>query len=113
MRGHGKLRLQEAKLAISEFERLTDGVRYSLELKLIYVENGVDFTLTYGDIDDRFYYSMVSMYANIMNQVNQDETAEWFDEFEERLEAVVLKTDGIGWGFHDNLAELRAQIRWI
>jgi hypothetical protein len=53
------------------------------------------------------------MYADIIDQVNEDETAELFDEFEERLEAVVSKTEGIGWGFHDHLAELHAQIRWI
>lgn len=111
--GFGKLRLQEAKNAISEFERLTENVKYSLELKLIYVENGVDFTLNYGDIDERFYYSVASMYADIIDQVNEDETAELFDEYEERIEAIVLKTEGIGWGFHDHLAELHAQIRWI
>ncbi|MEI0737504.1 hypothetical protein VQ056_13930 [Paenibacillus sp. JTLBN-2024] len=48
------------------------------------------------------------MYADIIDQVNEDETAELFDEFEERLEAVVSKTEGIGWGFHDNLANLHA-----
>ncbi|MBD2865225.1 DUF6155 family protein [Paenibacillus oceani] len=112
-RGHGKLRLQEAKHAISEFEKLTGSVQYSLELKLIYVENGVDFTLSYGDIDERFYYSMVSVYADIIAQVNEDETAELFDEFEERLEAVVSKTEGIGWGFHDRLVELYAEVQWI
>lgn len=112
-RGFGKLRLQEAKHAISEFERLTGNVKYSLELKLIYVENGVDFTLSYGEIDERFYYSMASMYADIIGQVNEDEMAEWFDEYDERLEAIVSKTAGIGWGFHESLTELHAQIRWI
>ncbi|MFP4978683.1 hypothetical protein ACE6ED_24975 [Paenibacillus sp. CN-4] len=112
-RGHGKLRLKEAEQAVSEFERLTESARYSLELKLIYVENGVDYTLSYGDIDARFYYNIVSMYAEIIDQVNEDETAELFDKFEERLEAAVSKTEGIGWGFHDNLAELYVQIRWI
>lgn len=101
----------EAEHAISEFERLTGNPKYVLELKLVYVENGVDYTLIYGDIDERFYYSMASMYADIIDHVNEDETAEFFDEFEERLEAVVLKTEGIGWSFHDNLAELHAQLR--
>ncbi|GFN33515.1 plasmid pRiA4b ORF-3 family protein [Paenibacillus xylaniclasticus] len=98
-RGLGKLRLQDAQRAISEFKRLTGSLLYSTELKLIYVENGVDFTLTYGDIDERFYNSIVSMYADIVDQVNEDETGELFDEFEERLAAVVANTDGIGWGF--------------
>lgn len=111
-RGHGKLRLQEAKQAISEFERLTGSVKYSLELKLIYVENGVDFVRSFGDIDERFYNSMASMYADIVDTVNEDETAELFDEYEERLEAIVSQSDGIGWGFHDVLADYHAQLRW-
>ncbi|REK76061.1 DUF6155 family protein [Paenibacillus paeoniae] len=112
-RGHGKLRLQEAKKAISEFKKLTGSEKYSLELKLIYVEKGVEFTLCYGDIDERFYYSMASVYVDIIDLVNEDETVELFDEFEERLEAVVSKTEGIGWGFHDDLADIHAQLRWF
>ncbi|WP_236340335.1 plasmid pRiA4b ORF-3 family protein [Paenibacillus plantiphilus] len=112
-RGFGKLKLQEAKKAISEFERLTGSVKYSMELQLIYVENGVDFTLSYGDIDERFYNSMESVYADVINLVNEDETAELFDEYEERIEAIVSKTEEMGWGFHDGLAALYAQIRWI
>lgn len=112
-RGFGKLKLQEAKKAISEFERLTGSVKYSMELKLIYVENGVDFTLSYGDVDERFYNSMESVYADVIDLVNEDETAELFDEYEERIEAIVSKTEEVGWGFHDGLAALYAQIRWI
>ncbi len=112
-RGHGKLRLQEAEKAISEFERLTGNIKYSLELKLVYVEMGVSFTLTYGDIDERFYYSMESMYAEVIETVNEDDTAKLFDEYEERISAIVSDTDGIGWGFHENLADLHSQLRWI
>jgi hypothetical protein len=110
--GHGKLGLKAAKNAISEFRKLTGDVKRSLELKLIYVENGVKFTLTYGDIDERFYYSMESMYADIINQINEDETGELFEEFEERLEAIVLNAKGVGWGFHDNLVEIHGQLQW-
>jgi hypothetical protein len=108
--GHGKLGLKAAKNAISEFRKLTGDVKRSLELKLIYVENGVRFTLTYGDIDERFYNSMESMYADIINQVNKDETGELFEEFEERIEAIVWDTREVGWGFHDNLAEIHGQL---
>ncbi|PWW07530.1 hypothetical protein DFQ01_102429 [Paenibacillus cellulosilyticus] len=109
-RGHGKLRLKEAKSAIAEFERLTGNEKYSLELKLIYVENGVEFTLAFGDIDERFYYSMTSMYADMIDAVNEDETGARFDEYKERLEAIVSRTRGIGWGFHDALDDLHAQL---
>lgn len=112
-RGIGKLRLQQAKKAITEFEKLTGSARYALELRLIYVENGVDFTQSYGDIDERFYHSMISMYATIIEQVNEDETGELFDEYEERIEAIVPKTEGVGWGLHSNMSELYTLIRWI
>lgn len=108
--GDGKLRLKAAKNAISEFGKLTGDVKRSLELKLIYVENGVRFTLTYGDMDERFYNSMESVYADIINQVNKDETGELFEEFEERLEAIVWDTREVGWGFHENLAEIHGQL---
>ncbi len=109
-RGHGKLGLKAAKNAISEFGKLTGDIKRSLELKLIYVENGIRFTLAYGDIDERFYNSMASMYADIINQVNEDETGELFDEFEERLETVVMNTKEIGWGFYEALAEMYGQL---
>lgn len=109
-RGHGKLGLKAAKNAISEFGKLTDDVKRSLELKLIYVENGIRFILAYEDIDERFYNSMASMYADTINQVNEDETGELFEEFEERLETIVMNTKGIGWGFYETLAEIYGQL---
>lgn len=109
-RGHGKLRLKEAKMAISDFERLTGSRKHSLELKLVYVEMGVDFTLSFGDIDERFYNSIASMYAEVIDAVNEDETGEWFTEYEDRLEAIVSGTHDIGWGFQEVLADLHAQL---
>ncbi|CAM4176550.1 plasmid pRiA4b ORF-3 family protein [Paenibacillus alkaliterrae] len=112
-RGHGKLRLQEAKKAISEFEKLTGNEKYTLELKLFYVEMGVSFTLTYGDIDDRFYDSMEAVYADVIRTVNFDDTAELFEEYEERISAIVSDTKGIGWGFHDSLSHMHERLRWM
>lgn len=112
-RGHGKLRLQEAKKAISEFERLTDNIKYTVELKMVYVEMGVSFTCTYGDIDERFYNSIESAYANVINTLNDDETGELFEDYEERISAVVSNTSEIGWGFHDTLDIIHSQLRWM
>ena len=112
-RGSAKLRLQEAKKAISEFERLTGNIKYSLELKLIYVEMGVSYVLTNDVSSVWFYESMESMYADVIKTVNEDETAELFDEYEERISAIVSNTEGIGWGFHENLADLHSQLIWI
>ncbi len=111
-RGEPKLRLQEAKKAISEFEKLTGSMKHVFQLKLIYVELGVSFTVDYGDIDERFYNSMVSVYSDIIDHVNDDEEGVLYEEYKDRLAKIVSDTSGIGWGFHDELAYLHAEIAW-
>ncbi|MCR2806256.1 plasmid pRiA4b ORF-3 family protein [Paenibacillus soyae] len=109
-RGQPKLRLQEAKKAIAEFEKLTGSMKHVFELKLIYVESGVDFTVTYGDIDERFYRSMVSVYADVIGMANEDPMGELLEEYGDRLQKIVTDTEGIGWGFQDALVELHAEL---
>ncbi|GGH80630.1 DNA repair protein RadC [Pullulanibacillus pueri] len=109
-RGFGKLRLSQAKKAISSFKKITGDEGLTFELMLYYVEQGVDFTNTYGDIDERFYNSMLSMYEKVIEQCNKNE--DLFKAYKERLEAIVIDTEGIGWGFHDALEYLYYSIEW-
>lgn len=101
-KGYGKLRLSEAKKAISNFKKTTNNHLLTTELMLYYVEQGVEFTNTYGDIDERFYISMETMYEKVIKICNEEK--EFIQIFKERLKTVVTDTDGIGWGFHDQLA---------
>lgn len=101
-KGHGELRLSEAKKAISNFKKTTKNHLLTTELMLHYVEQGVEFTNTYGDIDERFYISMETMYEKVITICNEEE--EFIQLFKERLKKIVMDTDGIGWGFHDQLA---------
>ncbi|MFC4768229.1 plasmid pRiA4b ORF-3 family protein [Effusibacillus consociatus] len=112
-RGFGKLKLAEAKKAIQEFEMITGDKRRTLELKLLYVEQGVLFTNTFGDIDSRFYSSMESMFASIIDMINQEKNRELFDEYEDRLAAVLRDTSDLGWGFHENLTDIFYGAAWI
>jgi hypothetical protein len=103
--GDAQLRLGEARKTIREFEKITQNRRLSMELKLSYVEMGVVFTNTYGDIDGRFYNSIESMYRTVIEMLNEEDSAQWHQLFGERVRAVVENTEGIGWGFHDALAD--------
>ncbi|MFE5318708.1 hypothetical protein ACFQ88_08370 [Paenibacillus sp. NPDC056579] len=69
---------------------------------------GVSYTNIYGEIDGRFYNSMLQMYAEV---IRTDDTGKLIEEYDERIAAIVAGTVGIGWGFHDVLAELYEQIR--
>ncbi|WP_416147545.1 DUF6155 family protein [Salipaludibacillus sp. HK11] len=99
-----KLRLKEAKKSISNFKKMTNDLIRTVDLMLYYVEIGTEFTNTYGDIDESFYGSMVSMFEKVVNECLKNE--ELYAKFKDRMDTVVEDSDGIGWGYHDVLDEL-------
>jgi hypothetical protein len=50
-RGLGKARLSIAKKAISDFKKISSSPELICDLMLFYVEQGVEFTNEYGDIN--------------------------------------------------------------
>lgn len=103
-RGYGKLRLSQAKKAISEFKKMTGNEFKTMELMLYYVEQGVDFINSFGDIDEKLYNSMISVYEKVTSACAREE--DYYRAFADRLTQIVTATEGIGWGFHDDLAYL-------
>ena len=109
-RGFGKMKLTEAKDAISTFEKVSKDNIKTLDLMVYYVEIGTVFTNTYGDIDSKFYNSMISMFSKVIEECKYDEQI--FNLFNERLENIVEDASGIGWGYHDSLSELYYSVEW-
>ena len=78
---------------------------------LHYVEQGASFTLEFGDIDGRFYDSLMRMINSILDhskQLNSIELAHLTKRFEE-LDAVTK--DEIGWGFSDHITDVTIQLK--
>ncbi len=74
-RGFPELKYSIARKAISDFKKVCRDPVAIIDLQLTYVEYGVKCTLQYGDIDERFYSSMESMFrtsleADPYTQVN-------------------------------------------
>lgn len=103
-KGFAKLRLAQAKKAITEFKKYSKDELKTLDLMIYYVEVGVDFTNTYGDINERFYSSIGAMYESALKKIDGDDRIESL--FKDRLKSIVDKTSEIGWGFHDYLADV-------
>ncbi|MEG0260265.1 MAG: DUF6155 family protein [Lysinibacillus sp.] len=110
-RGHGKLRLKEAKNAIANFKKLTGDHEKTVDLMLIYVEFGTKFTNTYGDIDGPFYDSMITMYGKVTDACDEDEAL--FHTFKDRLYGIIEETEGLGWGYHDCVCDSYYTIEWV
>lgn len=101
--GFGKARLSVAKKAISDFSKISNNTEFIAELMIYYVEIGVEYTKTYGDITETFYNSMEGMYDKALNLImNEDH----IDKFQKRCFKIIEDSDGTGWGFNEQLTEI-------
>jgi hypothetical protein len=101
--GFGKARLSVAKKAITEFKKVCDDRTLIADLMVFYVENGVNYTECYGDINEQFYLSMESMYERALKFITDNDLTEVFND---RCLKIVRDTEDMGWGFHDQLGEI-------
>lgn len=104
-RGFGKLKLGEARKAIRDYRKATGNLNGTAELLMTYVENGVQFTDQYGDIDERFYSSIESALGELAALL-RGEARGLYPQFRNRLAGVEQMANGIGWGFHDFIADV-------
>jgi hypothetical protein len=99
------VKISLARKAISDYRKAAGDPEGLAELMLFYVECGVDFTLEFGDINEAFYYSVVSVFSDGMKMLNQCE-----DDVVRRLlprfEGAVHSTADTGWGFYDSLRDI-------
>ena len=101
-RGFG-YNLKQGKQAISDFKKLGASAELLADLMLFYVETGVKFTAEYGDMNEAFYNSMDSTYANALKIINKEGLT---DKFKLRAFQVLEVTRNMGWGFHDSLSAI-------
>ncbi len=99
-RGYGKAKLSVAKKAVSDYKKLSKNPVNIADIMIFYVEQGVKFTNSYGDIDEAFYISMENMYEKAAGWIVQHNLQ---DLFVDRCQRIVKETRHIGWGFHDGL----------
>lgn len=105
-RGFPRLNLRSARKAINDFKKACANPAAVADLMIFYVEQGVICTRTYGDIDERFYASLESVYAEAINVITQSNDSVMLEYFRPRMQQIVYNTRNIGWGFHDELSRL-------
>ena len=102
-RGLGRMRLATARKAISDYKKMPHSPEGLADVMAYYVEMGVAFTNSYGDINAAFYNSMASMYGDFLRYITEQELE---DQFKERALVILKKSSNIGWGFSDQVSEL-------
>lgn len=100
------VRLSECRRAISEFRKANGNARDTLLLMTYYVQCGNDFTLEFGDMDERFYDSMCSIVGQIKDRLLKENDPEVADEILPLLEKEFERINGkIGWGYPDEFSD--------
>lgn len=103
-RMEGHIDLRGARNVISEHAKLLkDYPRALADLRLFYVETGNEVTTTYGDIDDRFYNSLLSMFDRVLKDLMAHPAL--YPEFQFRIEETIAKVRHVGWGYYDELQD--------
>ena len=108
-RGLGKLKLGEARKAIRDYRKATGNIPGTVELMMTYVENGTRFTHDYGDVDERFYDSVESVLEELAALLQGDARL-LYPQFRDRFDKAEKMTQNIGWGFHDFVSDIVAQL---
>ena len=102
-KGYGMLKYSVAEKAINSYFEASGDFEGKMELMFFYVENGVNFTNKYGDIDERFYNKIGGMLEKFCTLLKTPEGKSIYPQFKNRLFDIRNKTKTIGWGFGDEV----------
>ena len=98
------INLSNGRKAISRYKKAVGDPNGVLELMVYYVECGNQLTVDYGDIDEKFYNSLESMFIDVL-KILMESKQETIDKYLPRLRNLVGKAKGIGWGYYDNMSD--------
>ena len=98
------IQISKAKKAISNYSKAVGDPLGEIELMVLFVECGNNFTLNFGDIDEGFYDALNRMYRRVIKKI-LSLPEEQRRGYKERLEKIMTSASGIGWGYHDMLSD--------
>lgn len=98
--GEKRPSLREARNHIEDrCRRLAPSVE-TISLRLCYVEAGVEFSRSFGDVDLAFYNSLESMYNKALGDIA---SCNLLGDFELRCRRIFARARYLGWGLYEGL----------
>lgn len=78
---------------------------YLADLMIYYIENGCEYTMTFGDMWEPYYTTLETNFEKAMKYIIEHGL---LADFKERIERMLNATD-CGWGFSDTLWDIYAE----
>ena len=103
--------LEIAQMVLSDFADICGGGRWYGDLALYFAECATDFTMSYGDINEKFYDALGDAYHDAVIVASKDE--ELYKLWKDRLEYVYHEFSGFGWGMDDYITGEYYSIPWL
>jgi hypothetical protein len=100
LRRGAKVRISEAKRAISQYERATGDPAGTAELMLTFVEQGTGFAADLGYSDEDFFSSLEAMLSRALDGFQRC-TKQFRQSMRPRLIRLSERARDIGWGYGD------------
>lgn len=91
--------------AISDFKKMKPQPLYLADLMIYYIENGCEYTMTFGDMWEPYYTTLETNFEKAMKYIIEHGL---LADFKERIERMLNATD-CGWGFSDTLWDIYAE----
>ena len=87
---------------ISDFKKMKPDPYFLADLMLYYIENGCEYTMTFGDMWEQYYVTFEKKFEKTMEHITKNNL---FPIFYARIEQMLNATD-CGWGFSDTLWQI-------
>ena len=107
----GPIGYGEARRAISDYKKARGALPELLELMLYYVQCGHGIAREYGDMDERFYRSMGSMFGSIVSKLISSEEADLIAAWLPLLEHEAQRMRKVGYGYDYELQHHLATLK--
>jgi hypothetical protein len=107
-------RFGESRKVIRMYQKATGDVAGTLDLMLLHVERGTQFTNDFGDIDEPFYIALETMLGNLVDLLFESPDAKaLYAQFENRFDRLELERSAsdIGWGYGDTVSGMIDDLR--
>lgn len=105
-------RFGESRKTIRAYQKATSDIAGTLDLMLLHVERGTQFTNDFGDIDEPFYIALETMLGNIVDLLFESPDAKaLYAQFSNRFNRLERNASDIGWGYGDAVSEMVSDLR--
>lgn len=104
-----KVRIAEAKRAVSQYQRATGDLAGTVDLMLIFVESGTAFALDLGYGEEDFFSALQSMLSRALNLVRRG-NKDLLPGMQPRLVRLSTSARDLGWGYGDFVVDALADV---